>query len=266
MSYAEQSPPRLRTPMHAESTALAHEWRKLTRAATAVALLTSPAFFLALHHTSGWSWPASLLGTFVGVIVFRGLVDVLAHKLIPSPSIYGQSKEYAEQDVVARRRLWYWRRRVRQVVWIAGIFGLLVGVISIFQGITGNGKSVGGTISSIGDATLSILQQSPGLLLTFGLLFLINFGILFGPLVFLGIQQIKGYEPGDAEWGVKLADVRGQAEAKEEIVRVVSLWQSGEAFEKAGGKRERGVLFLGRRAPARRCSPRRSPPASTARS
>ena len=26
---------------------------------------------------------------------------------------------------------------------------------------------------------------------------------------------------------------------------MVSLWQSGEEFEKAGGKRERGVLFLG---------------------
>jgi ATP-dependent Zn protease len=146
---------------------------------------------------------------------------------------------------VARRRLWYWRKKVRQVLWLAGIFGVLVAVIGFFQSITGNGKSIGATISSIGDATLSILQQSPGLLLTFGLLFLINFGILFGPLVFLGIQQIKGYEPGDAEWGVKLDDVRGQAEAKEEIVRVVSLWQSGEAFEKAGGKRERGVLFLG---------------------
>ena len=58
-------------------------------------------------------------------------------------------------------------------------------------------------------------------------------------------RQIKGYEPGDADWGVKMADVRGQAEAKEEITRVVSLWQSGEEFEKAGGKRERGVLFLG---------------------
>ena len=76
-------------------------------------------------------------------------------------------------------------------------------------------------------------------------LFLINFLILFGPLVFLGIQQIKAYEPGDADWGVKLDDVRGQAEAKLEITRVVSLWQSGEEFEKAGGKRERGVLFLG---------------------
>src|SRR5206468_8568246 len=34
-------------------------------------------------------------------------------------------------------------------------------------------------------------------------------------------------------------------EAKEEVRRVVSIWQSGEAFERAGGKRERGLLFLG---------------------
>ena len=61
----------------------------------------------------------------------------------------------------------------------------------------------------------------------------------------MGISQIRGFEPGDADWGVKLDDVRGQAEAKEEVRRVVNLWQSGEAFEKAGGKRERGLLFLG---------------------
>ena len=34
-------------------------------------------------------------------------------------------------------------------------------------------------------------------------------------------------------------------EAKEEVRRVVSIWQSGDAFERAGGKRERGLLFLG---------------------
>ena len=66
-----------------------------------------------------------------------------------------------------------------------------------------------------------------------------------GPMMMMGISQIRGFEPGDANWGVKLDDVRGQAEAKEEVRRIVSLWQSGEAFEKAGGKRERGILFLG---------------------
>ena len=69
--------------------------------------------------------------------------------------------------------------------------------------------------------------------------------ILIGPMLLMGISQIRGFEPGDADWGVKLDDVRGQAEAKEEVRRVVTLWQSGEAFEQAGGKRERGLLFLG---------------------
>ena len=66
-----------------------------------------------------------------------------------------------------------------------------------------------------------------------------------GPMLLMGISQIRGFEPGDAQWGVKLEDVRGQEEAKEEVRRVVNLWQSGEAFERAGGKRERGLLFLG---------------------
>ena len=61
----------------------------------------------------------------------------------------------------------------------------------------------------------------------------------------MNLTQIKAFEPGDAQWGVKLEDVRGQEEAKEEVRRVVSIWQSGEQFERAGGKRERGVLFLG---------------------
>jgi len=73
----------------------------------------------------------------------------------------------------------------------------------------------------------------------------VNFAIFFGPFLFFAVRQIRGYEPGDASWGVKIDDVRGQAEAKEEITRVITLWQSGEEFERAGGKRERGLLFLG---------------------
>ena len=76
-------------------------------------------------------------------------------------------------------------------------------------------------------------------------LFIANFAIFMGPMLMMGISQIRGFEPGDAQWGVKLDDVRGQEEAKEEVRRVVTLWQSGEAFERAGGKRERGLLFLG---------------------
>jgi ATP-dependent Zn protease len=77
------------------------------------------------------------------------------------------------------------------------------------------------------------------------LLLFINVFILFGPFLFMAVRGVRSYEPGDASWGVKIDDVRGQAEAKQEITRVITLWQSGEEFEKAGGKRERGLLFLG---------------------
>ncbi|HYH89396.1 MAG TPA: AAA family ATPase, partial [Solirubrobacteraceae bacterium] len=106
-------------------------------------------------------------------------------------------------------------------------------------------SSFSGGVATLGDLFTAFGPIMLAYLPIIFILFFANFLILFGPLLLLGAGQIKGYEPGDADWGVKLADVRGQAEAKEEITRVVSLWQSGEEFEKAGGKRERGVLFLG---------------------
>jgi ATP-dependent Zn protease len=222
------------------SLALAREWKRLGRAATAVALLTSPILFAMLTTAYEWPWYWAVLGALGMVVVFRGGVDVLAHKLIPSPSIYGAETALQQDDVIGRRRLWYWRKKFRQLFVWGGLFLLVAFVIALF-----NQESWVDGMGEVVTAIPSFLAAAPQLLLTFVVLFFINFLILFGPLVFMGIQQIKAYEPGDADWGVKLQDVRGQEEAKEEITRVVSLWQSGEEFEKAGGKRERGVLFLG---------------------
>jgi SpoVK/Ycf46/Vps4 family AAA+-type ATPase len=227
------------------SIALAHEWRRLGRAATAVAVLTSPALFLALYDRFEWPMFWAIAGTVFGVAAFRGLVDVLAHKLIPAPSLYGAEKELREQDVVSRRRLWYWRRKYRIGLWLLVIFVAIALLSVAIASITGGDTSIWGGFEAVGDFLVAFLPAMTPYLLIVPTLFLVNFLILFGPMLILGIQQIKAYEPGDADWGVKLDDVRGQAEAKQEVTRVVSLWQSGEEFVKAGGKRERGVLFLG---------------------
>jgi len=228
-----------------QSLALAHEWRRLGRVATVVALLTSPALFVLLHSTYDWPLGWALVFTLLGVAAFRGLIDVLAHKLIPAPSLYGAEAQLRDQDVISRRRLWYWRRKYRQLMWLVALFVVALLITMALSLVLGGDASIGGSIETMGDLFAAfaplLLQYIP--IIT--VLFFANFLILFGPLLLLGVQQIKGYEPGDADWGVKLADVRGQVEAKEEITRVVSLWQSGEEFEKAGGKRERGVLFLG---------------------
>jgi ATP-dependent Zn protease len=143
--------------------------------------------------------------------------------MIPRPSLFGlESQRLREEDVVARRRVWFWRFWVKVgiAVFVIGVLGYLLGISSYLVGIL-------------------------PLLVIFPFYMIFNFVILFGPLLLMNLSQIQAFEPGDAEWGVKLADVRGQAEAKEEVRRVVSIWQSGEAFERAGGKRERGLLFLG---------------------
>ena len=109
----------------------------------------------------------------------------------------------------------------------------------------GHGLSWSGRRRASGTRSAGSGPNILGTFISLPFFFLFNFLIFMGPMLAMGISQIRGYQPGDAEWGVKLDDVRGQAEAKEEIRRIVTLWQSGERFERSGGKRERGLLFLG---------------------
>jgi ATP-dependent Zn protease len=219
----------------AQRDALAREWRRLTRAATVVAVLTSPATFAFFYAVNGWPLLWALLATFVFVIAFRGLIDVIAHRLIPRASLYGAGRELLDEDIISRRRVWYWRHKYRVLFWLLMIAAIAGGIMAIF----------GISVKDVGDFVVSALPLLLVLGIQLPILFLANFLILFGPLLVFGLKQMKGYEPGDADWGVKLSDVRGQAEPKEEVTRVISLWQSGEEFRQAGGKPERGLLFLG---------------------
>src|SRR6201999_1124886 len=108
------------------ASALASEWRRLTRAATFVALLTAPAFFLVLFDSNHLSLIVSLIITAVAVVMFRGLVEVVTRKLIPSPSLYGADATLKQQDIVARRRYWFWRGKFRRLpIYALIVLGLL---------------------------------------------------------------------------------------------------------------------------------------------
>jgi ATP-dependent Zn protease len=244
MAYADESPGLPGINQHAAT--LAHEWRRLTRAATLVALLTAPAFFLVLFDSNRLGLVASLIITVIAVVTFRGLVEVVARKLIPSPSLYGADRALKEEDIVARRRYWFWRGKFRRLPIYVAIILVLLAFCQLMLALGGVSAPFFNPFSGL--KAIFPPSQLPQLALVFiqlPLLFFINFAIFFGPFLFFAVRQIRGYEPGDASWGVKIDDVRGQAEAKEEITRVITLWQSGEEFERAGGKRERGLLFLG---------------------
>ena len=228
------------------ASALAAEWRRLTRAATFVALLTAPAFFLILFDTNHLSVVVSVLITIVAVIMFRGLVEVVTRRLIPSPSLYGADQSLKEQDIVSRRRYWFWRGKLRRLPFYVLVVLALLALCQLMFALGGVSAPFFHPFQGL--RQIFPAQDLPQLALVFvqlPLLFFVNFAIFFGPFLFFAVRQIRGYEPGDASWGVKIDDVRGQAEAKEEITRVITLWQSGEEFEKSGGKRERGLLFLG---------------------
>jgi cell division protease FtsH len=203
--------------------ALGNQWRALRRAATLVALLATPAVYVWLHNHVGWSTGWSIAAALGLVIVMRGAMDLVFRRFIPWPSLFGAADDrMAEEDVLNRRRAWFWKSFFRWGIVLGGIAALLA-----WAGIG------------------SWFTQIIPLLIIFPFYFIFNFLILLGPMMWMGISQIHGYEPGDATWGVKLDHVRGQAEAKEEVRRIVDLWQSGEIFEEAGGQRERGLLFLG---------------------
>ena len=103
---------------------LSRELRRLTRFATLVAILTSPSVYYWFHHHNGWSVGKSLFVTFLVVVIFRGLVDLLVRKVIPWPSLFGtDDARLREEDIVNRRRAWTWRWFVK--VFIVRIGGLV---------------------------------------------------------------------------------------------------------------------------------------------
>ncbi len=245
MAYAEQTT-KLRGPINEHASALAYEWRRLTRAATFVALLTAPAFFLVLYDSNHLSLVAALLVTALAVVMFRGLVEVVVRHFLPWPSLYGAGQELKEEDIVARRRYWFWRSKYRRLPYWILAFLILLALCQLLFSFAGVHAGFFDPIPGLRQIfPVADISEYASLAFQIPLLLFVNILIFMGPFVFMAARGIRSYEPGDASWGVKIDDVRGQAEAKEEITRVITLWQSGEEFEKAGGKRERGLLFLG---------------------
>ena len=245
-------PRSLALPASEESTLLAQQWRLLSRAATLVAILTSPAVFLYLHKEKGWPIGWSIVLSIIAIATFRGFVDLVLRRAIPWPSLFGtDDPQLRAEDVVNRRRAAFWG-----FIWkLVRLFLIIVLIVVIMRSFLRGWEAANpwATTQDVGSWMWHLRQSfrsfaSYGLILPF--FFIFNFLILMGPMLMMGITQIRGFEPGDADWGVKLDDVRGQKEAKEEVRRIVS---SESAAYCSSARRER----------ARRCSPRRSPQAST---
>src|SRR5581483_3438931 len=227
-----------------ENRVLSDQWRALRRSATVVAIISAPAAFLYLWAHTGLSLGWAIVATAGAIFAFRGLLDLVFRRFIPWPSLFAtDDTRLREEDVLNRRRAWFWHSIFRT----AFVVAFLITIVFLIQLLFGGDVTWQGTAKALGNGFWDAVRNRGFWIqaIFVGFLFLANFLIFMGPLMLMGISQIRGFEPGDANWGVKLEDVRGQAEAKEEVRRIVNLWQSGEAFEKAGGRRERGLLFHG---------------------
>src|SRR5437763_14282067 len=124
MNAADSSAPGLAsTETHA---ALGNQWRVLRRAATLVALISSPAVFVWLHDREGYSLGWSIAMTAGAAIALRGATDLVFRRFIPWPSLFGaHDARLAEEDVLNRRRAWFWRSSFRWGIVFGGIAAIL---------------------------------------------------------------------------------------------------------------------------------------------
>src|SRR5438105_1276438 len=187
---------------------LTAQWRSLRRIATGVAVLSSPAVFVWLHKQQGWPIGWSLVATLLAIAAFRGLLDLLFHRFIRWPSLFGiDTPELREEDVVARRRVWFWGFWAKVAYFVAL---LIVGIYVIrLLRYGADDTAFLGTAGDVWHWFAHNAKRIPHYAfygLIFGFYFLFNFGIFLGPMLLMGISQIRGFEPGDADWGVRLED------------------------------------------------------------
>src|SRR6184192_1542973 len=144
-----------------EQQELSAQWRMLRRVATGVAVLTSPAVFIWLEKHQGWSIGWSLLATLVALAAFRGLLDLLFHRFIQWPSLFGIDNPRArEEDVVARRRVWFWH------FWFKLVYLVLLVILAIYlvRLLThgADDTSLLGTAGDVWDTIVKGIKGIPG--------------------------------------------------------------------------------------------------------
>ena len=247
-------------PENEASHELAISWRRLTRAATIVAVLTAPALFVWFTKQNGWDWWVALLATIGVIAVFRGIADLLFRKLIPRPSLFGlDSPQLLEEDVVARRRAWFWRFWFR----LGSIFFVSVTAVWLFRGGSWWG-TVQDLVAGLGAVLSNPLLWTQVFFVFF--LFLANFGILFGPLLLMNSRRSRPSSrvtrSGASSWRTSAARWRRRR-------RSAGSSRSGSRGSSSSARAasvNAACSSTAHRARARRCWRRRSPPASTRRS
>ena len=176
----------------------------------------------------------SLIYGVVAMLATRGVLSIVTRWLIATERMSPES-DPVKRTVEANRAI-FWRRVLRPVLFVLSGGGIISFIGFVFFGL--------GPLDTFGGLWGYIVQVLPYMILS--LLYLpINFLILFGPFYLYTRLGKSMMNPDDANFGVKLEDVRGQKSAVDEMRKILRLIEQGRLYVKAGGKRERGVLMVG---------------------
>src|SRR4029079_2957988 len=177
MSAADEAPREAMLASREENTQLSDQWRSLRRSATFVAVLSAPAAFIWLWKSQDMALGWAIVATAVAVFAFRGLLDLVFRRVIPQPSLVAiEGDEVREEDVLNRRRHWFWRFWFRVALAFVGF----ITIVFLVQLIFGGDGTWWGTAPSIKDGISDGLHNGALLsqLLILPFFFIFNFLIL----------------------------------------------------------------------------------------
>ena len=164
------------------------------------------------------------------VLALRGALTYVKRTLILRESLPEEAK--VDDRTIETNRFIFWRR----VFGLGILVALYLGVMGVVFGLSPV-QALAVLPSLLGSLLFTVAQLLA--------LMLANFALFFGPFLLFGLMGRQTLLPGDANWAVKMEDVRGQKSAVAEMQRILRLIEQGRTFVKAGGKRERGVLMVG---------------------
>jgi ATP-dependent Zn protease len=118
----------------------------------------------------------------------------------------------------------------------AALTGVYFVILTVWLGATTD-QAVGYLPVLIFSIFMTVMQMM--------MLMIANFALFFGPFLLYSRIGLDVTEPGDANWNVKVSDVRGQKSAVDEMQKILKLIDKGNEFVAQGGTRERGVLMSG---------------------
>jgi len=176
----------------------------------------------------GVAW--SLVYAIVAMLVCRGVLTLLKRWLILSERISPENDP--DERTLETNRALFWRR-MRS---LAILFGIYFAVFFVFYGLS--------PLEAM-DALPGVIAAAIPQLAYFLVIMVANFMLFFGAFFIYGRIGRTYVDPGEANYDVKIEDVRGQRSAVDEMRRILTLMEQGRNYVRAGGKRERGVLMVG---------------------